>query len=108
MNVLCGTYDSIKQWREVSQEFMDEELSREYTKYLLPHAHSTRYCFYASFDDLQYTINLRVKPGGHIAYRELVYSWLELLNDMDCIWSSLLESIPEPDIHSREQFLDRS
>ena len=105
---LCETYKMIKNWRRVSKQFMSEEVSSEYTKYLLPHAHSTKYCFYGSLDDLQYTINLRVRRGGHIAYRVLVYKWLELLNEKDSIWRSLLKSTRKPDYKSKEQFVDRS
>jgi len=105
---LIETYEMIKKWRKVSAQFMSDEVSKEYTKYLLPHAHSTKYCFYGSFDDLQYTINLRVKRGGHIAYRSLVYKWLELLNSLDGIWYPLLKSIEKPDPQSKEQFVDRS
>jgi thymidylate synthase ThyX len=106
--VLTETYEMIKNWRRVSKQFMSDEVSAEYTKYLLPHAHSTKYCFYGSFDDLQYTINLRVRRGGHIAYRVLVYRWLELLRDMDPIWKALSVNIEKPDIKSKEQFVDRS
>ena len=105
---LSETYERIKKWRKVSSQFMSDEVSKEYTKYLLPHAHSTRYIFYGSFDDLQYTINLRSRRGGHIAYRSLVYRWLELLNNAESIWYPLLSSIEKPDPKSREQFLDRS
>lgn len=105
---LIETYDMIKRWRVVSTQFMSDEVSKEYTKYLFPHAHSTRYCFYGSFDDLQYTINLRVRRGGHISYRSLVYKWLELLNSLDGIWYPLHKGIEKPDPKSREQFVDRS
>ena len=105
---LSETYRMIKNWRSVSKQFMSEEVSAEYTKYLLPHAHSTKYIFYGSFDDLQYTINLRVRRGGHIAYRTLVYKWLELLKELDPIWKPMLGSIEEPDSKSKEQFIDRS
>jgi len=105
---LTETYDMIKKWRKDSVEVMPDELSCEFTKYLLPHAHSTKYCFYASIDDLQYTINLRSARGGHIAYRMLVYKWLELLNSNDSIWYPLLDKIEKPDLSSRDQFIDRS
>lgn len=105
---LTQTYDMIKNWRRVSTQFMSDEVSAEYTKYLLPHAHSTKYCFYGSIDDLQYTINLRARRGGHIAYRVLVYKWLELLREKDSIWKSLSLNIERPDIRSKEQFVDRS
>lgn len=105
---LIGTYNMIKKWRENSTKVMSNESSSEFTKYLLPHSHSTKYCFYASIDDLQYTINLRSERGGHIAYRVLMYKWLELLNRNDSIWYSLLEKIEMPDPASRDQFIDRS
>jgi hypothetical protein len=105
---LTETYNMIKRWKEDSVKVMSNESSSEFTKYLLPHAHSTKYCFYASIDDLQYTINLRSARGGHIAYRALVYKWLELLNSNDSIWYPLLEKIEMPDPASRDQFIDRS
>lgn len=105
---LTETYEMIKKWRVVSTQFMSDEMSKEYTRYLLPHAHSTRYSFYGSFDDLQYTINLRVRRGGHISYRSLVYKWLELLNSLDGIWYPLLINTEKPDPTSRDQFIDRS
>ncbi len=105
---LTETYRMIKNWRNVSKQFMSDEISAEYTKYLLPHAHSTKYVFYGSFDDLQYTINLRVRRGGHIAYRNLVYRWLELLKELDPIWKPMLNGIERPDFKSKEQFIDRS
>jgi thymidylate synthase ThyX len=105
---LIETYDMIKNWFRVAPQFMPEETAIEYTKYLLPHAHSTKYCFYGSVDDLQYTINLRTRQGGHIAYRELTYKWLELLKELDPIWTCLVKSIDKPDSKSKEQFVDRS
>jgi thymidylate synthase ThyX len=105
---LTETYRMIKNWRNVSKQFMSDEVSIEYTKYLLPHAHSTRYIFYGSFDDLQYTINLRVRRGGHIAYRSLVYKWFELLKELSRIWKPMLNTIEKPDPKSKEQFVDRS
>ena len=98
----------IKKWKKESLHCMPEEISKEYVKYLLPHAHSTRYSFYASFDDLQYIINLRTRRGGHIAYRVLVYRWLELLNIQDGIWYSLHRGIEKPNPKSKQQFVDRS
>jgi len=105
---LCDTYDMIKNWRKVSKNFVSEEVSKEYTRYLLPHAHSTRYNFYGSFDDLQYTINLRTRRGGHIAYRVLTYRWLELLAKKDGVWNVMLNNIEKPDPASKDQFVDRS
>ena len=105
---LIDTYKRIKEWRKKAKENMTEEVCDEFTKYLLPHAHATRYVYYGSFDDLQYIINLRTRRGGHIAYRVLVYRWLELLNIQDGIWYSLHRGIEKPNPKSKQQFVDRS
>ena len=108
VNRLVETYDAIKEWRQSAKESMSLDVCNEYTKYLLPHAHATRYIFYASFDDLQYTINLRVRNGGHIAYRTLVYEWLRKLYEKDAIWGGLLKRIITPSVSDKGQFVDRS
>jgi len=105
---LTETYQRIKDWRKIAKEHLSREVYEEYTKYLLPHAHSTKYVFYGSFDDLQYVINLRTRNGGHIAYRVLVYEWLRNLNYLDPIWRPLLKKIIEPKIDDKHQFVDRS
>ncbi|MDD4381928.1 MAG: FAD-dependent thymidylate synthase [Candidatus Dojkabacteria bacterium] len=105
---LTETYSMIKQWREKAKEVMSLETCNEFTKYLFPHAHSTKYVFYASFDDIQYIVNLRTRNGGHIAYRTLVYEWLRLLSNKDEIWRPLLKKIIAPRIDDKHQFVDRS
>lgn len=105
---LDGTYELIKKWRTTAKGCMSSEVVDEFTKYLLPHAHATRYIFYGSFDDLQYLINLRTRNGGHIAYRVLTYDWLRRLTVQDPIWKALLKRIVVPKIDDKNQFVDRS
>ncbi len=105
---LMTTYERIKAWRNMAKEVLSKEVCDEFTKYMLPHAHSTRYIFYGSFDDLQYISNLRTRNGGHIAYRKLTYEWLRNLSYMDGIWRPLLKKIIEPRIDDKHQFVDRS
>lgn len=105
---LSAIYQRIRDWHQGAKKTIGEDLALEYTTYLLPHAHATRYRFYGSFDDLQYTINLRSRNGGHIAYRSATYSWLKKLAKADPLWNGLLKKIPPVDPASREQFLDRS
>ena len=105
---LIETYQRIKDWRKVAKNHLSQEVCDEFTKYLLPHAHCTKYIFYGSFDDLQYVINLRTRNGGHIAYRVLTYEWLRNLNYIDPIWRPLLRKIIEPNIDDKHQFVDRS
>lgn len=102
------TYSRIKLWRKDASKCMSEDVLNEFTKYLLPHAHATKYIMYGSFDDLQYTINLRIRNGGHIAYRTLVYEWLRKLSLKDPIWKSLLKRTIRPNADDKAQFIDRS
>jgi thymidylate synthase ThyX len=105
---LKDTYKMIKEWRKLAKGVIAESVVDEYTKYLLPHAHATKYNFYGSIDDFQYVINLRVRNGGHIAYRKLVYEWLRKLSVRDPLWKPLLRKKIEPKADSRDQLLDRS
>jgi thymidylate synthase ThyX len=102
------TYERIKNWRNMAKDVLSKEVCDEFTKYLLPHAHATKYIFYGSFDDLQYIINLRTRNGGHIAYRKLVYEWLRSLSYLDPLWRPLLRRIIEPLVDDKHQFVDRS
>jgi len=105
---LIETYELIRHWRQRAAKQLSPELANEYTKYLLPHAHATSYRFSGSIDDLQYVINLRTRPGGHIAYRALTYNWLKKLALHDPLWQPLLDKLPAVEASSREQFVDRS
>ncbi len=102
------TYNLILEWRENNKNYLEPNILDEYTRYLLPHAHLTRYRLYGSFDDIQYLIHLRVRNGGHIAYRNLVYNWATELNKKSRIFSGLINKLEPVAPKSREQFFDRS
>ncbi len=105
---LNETYKMISKWREANKDLFGINILDEYTRYLLPHAHNTRYRLYGSFDDLQYLIHLRTRNGGHIAYRQFVYDWAKLLAEKSKIFKAVIDKIPAVDPSSREQFFDRS
>ena len=105
---LEDTYERIRNWREMAKKVVSREVCDEYTKYMLPYAHCTRYIYYGSFDDLQHVVSLRTRNGGHISYRILAYEWLRSLAYMDSIWRPLLKKIIEPKIDDKHQFVDRS
>ncbi|MEX0895573.1 MAG: FAD-dependent thymidylate synthase [Patescibacteria group bacterium] len=105
---LIETYDLIRNWQARAEKQLSPAMATEFTKYLLPHAHSTAYRFYGSVDDLQYLIHLRTRPGGHIAYRALTATWLKKLAQKDQFWQPMHDNLPTVDAASREQFVDRS
>jgi thymidylate synthase ThyX len=102
------TYTKIKRWIEISKGVVDKNILNEFGRYLLPHAHATRYRFYGSVDDMQYTINLRTRPGGHIAYRKLTDEWLNKLVETDSFWKGFRINVPKVDADDKAQFLNRS
>lgn len=108
VNRFNKTYNKVKKFIKSASNEMPEETVREYSRYLLPHAHAARYKLYGSFDDWQYLFHLRTRNGGHIAYRKLSYDWLQALAKKNVIFKPMLKNIPEVDPSSREQFLDRS
>jgi thymidylate synthase ThyX len=107
-NRLGATYALIRKWLQDTKGKIPAELRNEYAKYLLPYAHATAYRFYGSVDDLQYTVHLRTRNGGHIGYRGLTYAWAQKLAKLNPFWKGVLNNVPKVDPASREQFLDRS
>lgn len=101
-------YMSIRAWYIKAKDELHQDVVNEFTRYLFNHGYAARYKFYGSFDDLAYTIALRTRNGGHIAYRRLTYEWLTHLTKLDPIWKALLTKLPKVDALSRDQFIDRS
>ena len=101
-------YKSINDWYRQAKKELPIEIANEYIKYLLPHGHITKYKFYASIDDLAYTIGLRTRNGGHIAYRKLTYDWLLQLSKQEPFWNRLKFKLPPVQVDSIQQFWDRS
>ena len=45
-------YTEVKKWRDRSKAFMSEEMSKEFTKYLLPISHITKFNLYLDVNDI--------------------------------------------------------
>lgn len=83
--------------------------ANEFARFLLPLGFKTKYVLGASFGDLNYAINLRVRPGGHIAYRIHFLQMLCELAKNDPIWKPIhAKLIKTVSISDREQFYNRS
>lgn len=106
--MLTEGYKMVKEWKKLAKKELKNDAIREYTRYLLPHSHATRYRLYGSLDDWQYLVNLRTRNGGHIQYRLTAYNWLEKLADINPIFKGFLKKIPNVDVTSRMQFFDRT
>lgn len=71
---LAKVYGEIKKWRAESKKYMSEEMSKEYTKYLLPICHVTRFNLYLDVNDI---FDLRRKD---FEYKE---QWMKLFYQKD-------------------------
>jgi hypothetical protein len=103
-----ASYELVRKWLKSANQELPKEQTLEYTRYLLPHGHASRYKLFGSLDDWQYLVNLRTRNGGHISYRRLSYNWLEKLAKASPLFGPTLKKIPAVDYKSREQFFDRS
>jgi hypothetical protein len=76
---------------------------------LLPFAHIFTSFFHSSPKELSYMTQLRVRPGGHINYRQLAYDIAKLgANSESLLQAMIPDHIVKPDACSREEFIDRS
>lgn len=74
---------------------------------LLPMAHKFNFWMHADPKQAVYMPDRRVKPGGHINYRDLAYLSNQLIADSDQFFSALRFD-KRPDPANREEFFDRS
>lgn len=104
----------LQQYYTQLQEFVD--LSSQYDWFpqyiytqLLPFAHIFTSFFHASPKEISYMTQLRVRPGGHINYRQLAYDIAKLGANSESLLQSIIpEHITKPDPCSRDEFVDRS
>ena len=102
-------YRKVRAWVKMYDDTAwdsDDRLRAHTIKNLLPHAHATPYVFYGSPSTfMTYIADLRVKPGGHMAYRLLTHAWAQEIANKHPVWSKL---VPPKPTFSKEEFLDRS
>jgi hypothetical protein len=104
----------LQQYYTQLQKFVD--LSSQYEWFpqyiytqLLPFAHIFTSFFHASPKEISYMTQLRVRPGGHINYRQLAYDIAKLgANSESLLQAMIPEHITKPDACSRDEFVDRS
>jgi thymidylate synthase ThyX len=76
---------------------------------LLPFAHNVNLWFHASPKEISYLTKLRVRPGGHINYREIAYLIAQEISKADPLLSSMnITKEEKPNASSKFEFLNRS
>jgi hypothetical protein len=58
-------YVEIKKWRDRSKGYMSEEMSKEFTKYLLPISHTTRFNIYLDINDIFHLREIEFEYKDH-------------------------------------------
>lgn len=95
-------YEDIYAWMSLAKS---PEI-QGYAKMLLPYAHRSYMRMGLSVDDLQYLINLRIRPGGHIAYRLVMQEVLDLAVKRNSLWKVLSDRLPRVDVSDKDQFMN--
>jgi hypothetical protein len=100
-------YQKLQNFINISSEY--EWFPQYMYVQLLPFAHIFTSFFHASPKEISYMTQLRVRPGGHINYRQLAYDIAKLgANSESLLQAMIPEHIAKPDACSREEFIDRS
>lgn len=104
---LQNYYDQLYQFLDTFKSSLGE--SGDYSAFvnLLPLAHRTDIWMHGDPKQALYFTDRRVRPGGHINYRELAYQANRLIAGSDPFLSALAFN-KRPDPASREEFFDRS
>jgi len=92
---LKGYYPLVKQFMEGMANEVEPADHLYHCKCLLPQAHRAAYSFYGSPADFLYTIRLRVRPGGHLSYRQEVAQWAQALSKLSPLWQPLADECGE-------------
>jgi hypothetical protein len=71
---LSDIYNDIREWREESKQYMSEEISKEFTRYLLPISHMTMFNLYLDINDI---FDIRDKD------LEYIDEWIKLFYQRD-------------------------
>jgi thymidylate synthase ThyX len=106
--VLDESYTFIKLWYENAKKKQSPEFASEYVKYLLPLAHSTTYSLSGDYDSFVYFVNLRIRPGGHIAYRLMAEKIAKLLSEESYIAKEYFKYLSTVIVKDKKDFFDRS
>jgi thymidylate synthase ThyX len=99
---IVESYKLIKKWRVKAKECMSEEIVDEFTKYLLPNAHSTSFFFYVNPAEFENIVNSKLlDEDANIDEKMFVYEVIRLISIDDLIWKPLLRRHIKPDVNSK-------
>lgn len=86
---------------------INKAILNEYLKYLLPMGHLINYSVHLDVKSLLYIAHLRTAPGGHIAYRIIVDTWVQDLAEENDFFAPLLQALTTVDPESVQQYFCR-
>lgn len=86
---------------------INKDVLNEYLKYLLPMGHLVSYSVHVDIKSLLYIAHLRTAPGGHIAYRMIVNTWVQCLAEENDFFAPLLQALNTVDPESLLQYFSR-
>ncbi|MDO8638066.1 MAG: hypothetical protein Q7R43_00705, partial [Candidatus Daviesbacteria bacterium] len=106
-NALNGYYENLYSFVHEVQKEYGKSIDYSFVINLLPLAHQLDFWMHSDPKQDLYLTHLRVRPGGHINYRDLAYNGNQLLADSDHYLEGLrLAKKPNP--KSKKEFFNRN
>ena len=101
-------YEAVHSFMETLRQEVGTDADYSIMQNLLPLGHTARIDMHMTPQDISYITKLRVRPGGHINYREQAFDIAEKFAKHDPFLSGLALKDDKPDAASPEQFYNRS
>jgi hypothetical protein len=109
MNVkFFSYYAALMQLQAAAEKEYGNDIDYTFMMNLLPLAQKSNIWMHSNIKQADYLGNLRIRPGGHINYRQLVYDATEKLSQADPFLRSIMPDAPRPNPSGRDEFFNRS
>jgi thymidylate synthase ThyX len=101
-------YAKVVEFGEKVHKEYGDDVNYYFMMNLLPLAHKSSIWMHGDIKQADYLVNLRIRPGGHINYRQLAYDAGIKIAESDPYLSAMKPTVPRPDPANREEFFGRS
>ncbi len=98
-------YEKLQALLEKLHELAGDSISYDFIYELLPLAHVVNLWMHFTPQSLHYLTNLRVRPGGHVNYRQIAFEISESVKKAKPFFNSL--QLQKPDLYNRQEFFSR-
>lgn len=106
-NEMNSYYSQVYEFMGMMERTFGESIDYSFVMNLLPMAHKFTFFMHGDPKQALYMPDRRIRPGGHINYRDLAFDSNQLIADSDKYFEGIRFD-KRPDPGSRDEFFDRS